>query len=31
MARVTYLDPVREVHGAVEKHGEIYRRKYYRD
>ena len=31
MARVTYLDPVKEVHGAVEKHGEIYRRKYYRD
>ena len=31
MAGVIYHDPVREVHGAVEKHGEIYRRKYYRD
>lgn len=31
MAGVVYHDPVNEVHGAVEKHGEIYRRKYYRD
>ena len=31
MAGVIYHDPVREMHGAVEKHGEIYRRKYYRD
>ena len=31
MAGVVYHDPVNEVHGAVEKHGEIYSRKYYRD